>query len=215
MGSDIFIRKEIYGKDILWAQKDHHSSDFVIQEQQDVARLASFEEWHSALGHVSPAYMSSNSYADGHLIPSAPKNFECHHYVLSKSTKKVPPPATSNAKRPYELIHSDLSGKFSVQSLGKSYYYLSLIDDKTRFTWVRFLREKSDAVKCIKDFVKERKTQAQTTTDTATTTGGILCFRTDGSGEYVNHELREYFKSEGIIHEMSPPYSHESNGIAE
>ena len=126
---------------------------------------------------------------------------------------KVPPPAASNAKCPYELIHPDLSGKFSVQSLGISYYYLSLIDDKTRFTWVCFLREKSDAVKCIMDFVKECKTQAQVTVSTIT--GGILRFRTDGSGEYVNKELREFFQSEGIIHEMSPPYSHESNGIAE
>ena len=46
-------------------------------------------------------------------------------------------------------------------SLGKPYYYLSLIDDETRFAWVRFLREKSDAIKFIKDFIKERKTQAQ------------------------------------------------------
>ena len=89
MGSDIFIRKEINGKNILWARKDH--SDFVIQEQQDVARLASFEEWHPALGHVSPAYMSADCYIDGHLIPTAPKHFECHHCSLSKSTKKVPP----------------------------------------------------------------------------------------------------------------------------
>ena len=63
------------------------------------------------------------------------------------------------------------------------------------------------------DFVKERKTKAQATVGTAT--GGILRFRTDGGGEYVNKELREFFLSEGIIHEISPTYSHESNGISE
>ena len=127
----------------------------------------------------------------------------------SPANPTSPPPAASNTKLPYELIHSDLSGDFSVQSFGKLYYCLSPIDDKTRFTWVRFLREKSDAIKFIKDFIKERKTQPQMTTDT--TIGGILYFRTDGSGGSVNKELCEYFESEGIIHEIRPPYSHESN----
>ena len=123
-----------------------------------------------------------------------------------------PPSAASNAKLPYELIRFDLSANFSVQSLGKLYYYLSPIDDKTRFTWVRFLREKSDAINFIKGFVKERKTQPQMTTDTIIS--GILHFRTDGGGECVNKELYEYLESEGMIHEMSPPYSHESNGLS-
>ena len=80
MGSNVFIRGEIGDRDLLWARKDH-------QEQHDVARLASFEEWHSALGNVSPTYMNANCYADGHLTPAAPKHFECHHCALSKSAK--------------------------------------------------------------------------------------------------------------------------------
>ena len=34
---------------------------FAIQEQQNVAWPASFEEWHSALGHVSAAYMNATA----------------------------------------------------------------------------------------------------------------------------------------------------------
>ena len=60
------------------------------------------------------------------------------------------------------------------------------------------------------DFVKERKTQAGTGS-----VSHILRFTTDYGGEYVNKELKEFFESERIIHEISPPYSHESNGIAE
>ena len=118
---------------ILCARKDHHSNDFVIQELHDLVLLASFEDRHSALGHVSPMYVNANCYADRHLIPTAPKHFECHRCALSKSTKRAPPPATSNAKHLYELFYSDVSGRFSVQSLGKTYYYLSLIDGRTRF----------------------------------------------------------------------------------
>ena len=94
---------------------------FPIQEQQNAAWPASFEERHSALGHVSPAYMNANCYTDEHPIPTAPTRSEFHHCALPNSAKKVPPPAASDAevKRPDELIHSDLSGELSVQSLGK------------------------------------------------------------------------------------------------
>jgi len=204
MSSDIFIRKELNGDDLLWARMDCH--EFVIQQESEHARLSTFAEWHSALGHVSPASIHPDCYTDGYLLPIAPTNFECHQCALSKSTKKVPPPAPSHAKKPLDMFHSDLSGKFSIQSFGKSQYYITFIDDKTRYTWVRFLHTKDDAITAIQAFIKERETQ-----DSAR----VLRFRTDGGGEYVNKDLIKFFKDKGIIHELTPPYSHESNGIAE
>jgi transposase InsO family protein len=43
----------------------------------------------------------------------------------------------------------------------------------------------------------------------------ILRFRTDNGREYVSKELEGFFQSKGIIHELTPAYSHESNGVAE
>ena len=40
-------------------------------------------------------------------------------------------------------------------------------------------------------------------------------FRTDNGGEYINKTLKDYFKSKGIIHNITAPYSPQSNGIAE
>jgi len=71
---------------------------------------------------------------------------------------------------PFELIHSDLSGKFSVLSLGKSLYYMTFIGDKSRFAWVYLLKNKSDAGKALKDFVRKVERQHNTK---------ILRFRTD------------------------------------
>ena len=61
--------------------------------------------------------------------------------------------STTRASKPLELIHSDLSGKAAVPSLGGSFYCLSLIDDCTRFTWIYFLKRKSDAIAAIIDFI--------------------------------------------------------------
>jgi len=40
-------------------------------------------------------------------------------------------------------------------------------------------------------------------------------FRTDNGGEYITKDLKGFFTSKGIIHELCPPYSHKSNRVAE
>ena len=41
----------------------------------------------------------------------------------------------------------------------------------------------------------------------------IKRIRSDRGGEYI--PLNDYYEKEGIIHEVTPPYSSESNGVAE
>ena len=38
---------------------------------------------------------------------------------------------------------------------------------------------------------------------------------TDNGTEYVNDNITEFFKDEGIVHELTPLYHHESLGVAE
>jgi len=103
-----------------------------------------------------------------------------------------------------KLIHTDLSGKFSVPSIGKRNYYITVIDNHTRYSAIVFLTKKSDT-SAIKTFVRQIEKQYDIK---------IQRFRHDNGGEYVNDELQEYYKSNGIICELTPPYAHESNGIA-
>jgi hypothetical protein len=51
-----------------------------------------------------------------------------------------------------ELVHTDLCGPMQTRSLGGAYYFLLFIDDYTRFTWVYFLRKKSDTFEYFKEF---------------------------------------------------------------
>jgi transposase InsO family protein len=43
----------------------------------------------------------------------------------------------------------------------------------------------------------------------------IKRIRNDDGGEYISNELKDIFLTSGVIHELTPPYSPESNGIAE
>jgi transposase InsO family protein len=105
-----------------------------------------------------------------------------------------------------DLVHSDLSGPFLVPSYGNSFYYTTLIYDATRVGWVRFVKETSETTKIIKDFVTKMEHQSHKS---------LKAFRTDNGVEYVTKNLKGFFESMRIIHEFIPPYSPESNGVAE
>jgi hypothetical protein len=125
--------------------------------------------------------------------------------MLSKSTKHVPKPVGITTKAPLELLHSDLSGKFSTPSLGKSLYYITFIDDFTRYTWVRTLKRKEDSVQAMREVVKEVERQFDSK---------VKRIKSDNGGEYIAMDSK-FLKEEGIVHDYAPAYSHESNGVAE
>ena len=67
------------------------------------------------------------------------------------------------------------------------------------------MRKKSDAAIVIIGFITELETQYGCRTKT---------FRSDNGGEYVNNKLTTFFAQKGIIHDLTPPYSPKSNGVA-
>lgn len=54
--------------------------------------------------------------------------------------------ADIGSKNILDLMHMDLLGPVQIESLNGKKYIFVLVDDFSRFTWVRFLREKSEAV---------------------------------------------------------------------
>jgi hypothetical protein len=50
------------------------------------------------------------------------------------------------------MIHSDLVGPFSHPSINKARFFLIFVDDFSCFTWIYFLRQKSEVFNHLKDF---------------------------------------------------------------
>ena len=200
---DIFIHKGSKdGKIVVWAKLV--GNEYIVQTMEQTARLSSYIEWHNAFGHPAPSSLKPELYDT--TIPTVPTKFFCKSCSLSKSTKRKPKSTYIHAKEKLELIHSDLSGKFSVPSYGSYNYYITLIDDKTRYGEVAFLKKKSDSAKAVRNFIIRVQRQ---------TGKKVRRLRSDRGGEYLATDLKEFFNSEGIVHEYSPSHSHESNGVAE
>ena len=115
--------------------------------------LSRFVHWHSCLGH--PSRLTPSVYFDGHLLAGLTSiQSQCEPCILSKSVHHVPSSLDyERSSYPFELVHSDLSRISSVPSLGGSLYYMSFIDDYTRYSWVYFLKVKPDARTALRDFV--------------------------------------------------------------
>ncbi|KAL0541197.1 hypothetical protein IC582_021236 [Cucumis melo] len=56
------------------------------------------------------------------------------------------------ARRPLELVHTDLCGSIKPSSFDKNNYFLLFIDDFSRTTWVYFVKEKSEVFSMFKRF---------------------------------------------------------------
>jgi histone deacetylase 1/2 len=72
---------------------------------------------------------------------------------------QLPYPLLDNvSKAPLDLIHSDIWGP-APTSVGRYSYYVSFIDDYSRYTWLYPLKKKSDSYQVFQNFqnLVERK----------------------------------------------------------
>lgn len=164
------------------------------------------ELWHRRLGHL-------NKKALGHLLKSEDvsqkKGIEmenCRTCMLGKIRRKpFPKGQATRAKRPLELIHSDVVGKITPMSKGGANYVVTFIDDFTRHTSVYFMKKKSQVLEKFNEF----KRRSENCLDLK-----IEKLRTD-NGEYLSNNFDEYLVEHGITRQLTIPGTPQQNGVAE
>jgi hypothetical protein len=108
--------------------------------------------------------------------------------------------------RPLELLHIDLFGPIAYISIGGSKYCLVIVDDYSRFTWVFFLQEKSQAQDILKGFLRRAQNEFRLR---------IKKIRSDNGTKFKNSQIEGFLEDEGIKHEFSSPYTPQQNGVVE
>ncbi|GJW78291.1 retrovirus-related pol polyprotein from transposon TNT 1-94 [Tanacetum coccineum] len=114
--------------------------------------------WHRRLPHLN--FGAIKHLARHGLVRGLPKlKFEkdhlCSGCAMGKSKKKPHKPKSedTNQEKLY-LLHMDLCGPMHVASVNGKKYILVIVDDYSRFTWVKFLRSKDEAPDFIIKFLK-------------------------------------------------------------
>ncbi|GJU32159.1 retrovirus-related pol polyprotein from transposon TNT 1-94 [Tanacetum coccineum] len=143
--------------------------------------------WHRRLSHLN--FGTLNKLAKDGLARGIPrlkfqKDHLCSACALGKSKKTSHQPKVedTNQEKLY-LLHMDLCGPMCVASINGKRYILVIVEDYSRFTWVRFLKTKDEApaaiIKCIKNIQVRLKATVRNV-------------RTDNGTEFVNQTLREW-----------------------
>ncbi|GJZ42951.1 retrovirus-related pol polyprotein from transposon TNT 1-94 [Tanacetum coccineum] len=166
--------------------------------------------WHRRLSHLN--FGAINHLARHGLVRGLPKlKFEKDHLCsacsMGKSKKKPHKPKSedTNQEKLY-LLHMGLYGPMCVACVNGKKYILVIVDDYSRFTWVKFLRSKNEAPDFIIKFLKMIQVRLQVT---------VRRIRTDNGTEFVNQTLCEYNKKIGISHETSVALSPQQNNVVE
>ena len=76
----------------------------------------------------------------------------CKGCAKGKTTKKTFPSSESKSKGILEIIHSDVCGPMSSNSLSGYAYYVSFIDDFSKKTWIYFMKKKDEVFSKFKEF---------------------------------------------------------------
>ena len=92
-----------------------------------------------------------------------------------------------------------------IQTRGDKKYFLTLIDDCTRYCYVCLLRSKDEALEMFQHFKNEVENQLDRK---------IKVIRSDRGGDYEAH-FGDFCSQHGIKHQTTTPYSPQQNGVAE
>jgi transposase InsO family protein len=103
-----------------------------------------------------------------------------------------------------DRVHTCVCGPMQTRSLGGAFYFMLFIDDCTRYTWVYFLRIKSDVFEYFKEFITMVEKQIEKS---------IKILHSDQGGEYKSGDSIKYCKDHGIVHEFTIPHTPQHNEV--
>ncbi|EOY25713.1 Uncharacterized protein TCM_027093 [Theobroma cacao] len=160
-----------------------------------------FDLCHFRLGHAPCEKLN--------IIHQQRANVKCSNQLLCEirplaKQRKLPFPVhVKNTKIPFELMHVDIWGPYENPTISGQRYFLIVVDDHTRFTWIFIMKAKSEVsiiIPSFNAFVQKQFNSA------------IKSIGTDNAKELG---LLYFFENTGIVHQLSCVEAHQQNGIVE
>ncbi|KAL4348122.1 hypothetical protein GQ457_17G021140 [Hibiscus cannabinus] len=166
-----------------------------------VSKSVLVDLWHIRLGHPSKQRMKQFSSLNSSIPNGCPASCDICH--LSKHKRLPFPTSTSVSNSVFDLIHLDIWGPFPVKSIYGHSFFLTIVDDKSRFVWIFPMNQKSEVRVLIADFCQMIETQFSRK---------VKCIRSDNAREL---DMDSIFKSKGIVHQNSCVYTPQQNSVVE
>ena len=157
--------------------------------------------WHCRLGHVSSSRFHSLKQIDSAI--TLDHTNVCDICPLAKQRRLPFSVSQSNSNKSFDLIHCDIWGPFGTTSYSGFRYFLTIVDDFTRCTWVYMIKAKSEVPSLIKNFCKMVANQFSSS---------VKAIRSDNGPEFL---LTKFYHKYGILHQRSCVETPQQNGVVE
>lgn len=170
---------------------------------------AEMQMWHERLGHLNFQDLKElvkKNVATGIKFVTIERQPHCDVCIKGKLSTLPFSERTTKSKRPLEIIHSDICGPMRTESNGRGKYFVTFIDDYSRWCEVYILKNKSDVFQAFRNYKShvEKQTGHQ-----------IKALQSDNGKEYCSNIFTEYLRSHGIKRRLSAPYTPQQNGVSE
>ncbi|CAN1284730.1 Retrovirus-related Pol polyprotein from transposon RE1 [Linum perenne] len=167
-------------------------------------RTISMDHWHRRLVHASSdklkrlvASLSVDTISDLH---------HCDACIRAKQTRIVFPRSSIKSIACFELLHCDIWGDYKTASFTGAHYFLTIVDDFSRATWVFLMKSKSEVGTLLPSFCTMVQNQFS---------AQIRRIRADNGLEFQSASIRAYYVKHGIILERSCTDTPQQNGVVE
>nr|KAJ0189210.1 hypothetical protein LSAT_V11C800391990 [Lactuca sativa] len=152
--------------------------------------------WHARLGHVG--YHKLKVIMEKSMLKGLPQlevktDVVCAGYQYGKAHQLPYKESNFRAKKPLELIHSDVFGPVKQKLVSRMPYMVTFIDDYSRYVWVFFMKEKSETFSKFLEFKTMVEGEARKK---------IRCLHSDNGGEYTSEEFNRYLQECEICRSM-------------
>jgi hypothetical protein len=130
---------------------------------------------------------------------------KCEPCVKTKLTRKPFPSVNRSFSNLLELIHSDVCDLNGKITRGGKRYFITFIDDLSKYAYLFLIRTKDEALDRFKLFKAEVENLFNCKIKSLS----------DRGGEYFNNDFDCFFYDNCIIHERTTPYTPLQNSVAE
>ena len=154
---------------------------------KDLKSDTDIELWHKRIGHINLnklKAMQSKGVIIG-LPTFKEKEIEgvCEACQFGKQHRHPFPKERNVSKGLLDVVHSDVWGPAQTATFGGCRYYVTFIDDFSRYTWIFPMRMKSEVFTHFQKFKSEVE---------KTTGRHVRCLRSDGGKEYFSDAFTTY-----------------------
>jgi hypothetical protein len=148
--------------------------------------------WHMRYGHLN--FLALRKLSQEEMVRGLPEvehvDQVCSNCLIGKQRwTPFPHQAEYRVEEPMELVHGDLCGPIAPVTPTESRNFILLIDDCSRYMWLRTLRSMDQATDMIKLYQQVAE---------AETGRKLWVFWTDRGGEFTSTEFAEHCVEHGV-----------------